>query len=462
VRYMPVHQYIPNSVPQIKRQMLKDIGVKDAEELFVDVPEKIRLKKKLKLPQPTPECVVRRHIESILSKNKTCSEMLSFLGGGCWPHYVPALCDEINSRSEFLTAYTGDVYSDLGRYQALFEFQSMIGDLVAMDVVSFPTYDWATASGDAVRMAALVTGRHEILIPKTISPDCSSTMRLFCESLADIKPIQYNPENGQLDIRDLKRKISSKTAAVYIENPTYLGLIEAEGEEIGEIAHNHGALLIAGVEPLSLGLLRPPGDYGADIVCGEGQPLGIHMHFGGALLGFLACRDDERLVSAIPHRLITITPTERKGEWGFAYVLPQRTSYSARERALSFTGTSTALWAITAAVYLSLLGPHGIRELAEAIMTNAHYAMKRISEIGGIKVPVFKSPHFKEFTLNFDGTGKTVREINKALLKHKIEGGKDITKEFPELGKTALCCVTDVHTREDVGKFALALEEVVK
>ena len=222
---MPVHQYIPNSVPQIKRQMLKDIGVKDAEELFVDVPEKIRLKKKLKLPQPTPECVVRRHIESILSKNKTCSEMLSFLGGGCWPHYVPALCDEINSRSEFLTAYTGDVYSDLGRYQALFEFQSMIGDLVAMDVVSFPTYDWATASGDAVRMAALVTGRHEILIPKTISPDCSSTMRLFCESLADIKPIQYNPENGQLDIRDLKRKISSKTAAVYIENQTYLGLI---------------------------------------------------------------------------------------------------------------------------------------------------------------------------------------------------------------------------------------------
>ena len=454
---MPVHPYIPNSVPQIKKEMLKEVGVKAVEELFVVIPEKIGFRKRLELPHPTSEYKVRRHVEAFLSKNKTCNEIVTFLGAGCWPHHVPAVCDEINSRSEFLTAYTGNEYSDLGRYQALFEFQSMIGDLVEMDVVIFPLYDWATACGDATRMAVTITGRHEILVPKTISPDRLSVMRAYCERLADIKLIDYNPENGQLNLEDLKSKISSKTAGVYIENPTYLGFIETEGEEIGEIAYNHGALFMVGVEPLSLGLLTPPGEYGADIVCGEGQPLGMHMYFGGALLGFLACRDDERFVSATGHRLITITTTERK-EWGFTYVLPERTMFAAREKAATFTGTATVLWAITAAVYMSLLGPQGIRELAEVIMKKSHYAMKRISEISGIKVPIFKSPHFGEFTVNFDGTGKTVRGVNKALLKYGIQGGKDITKEFPELGNTGLYCVTEIHTKEDIDKLAVALE----
>jgi len=461
VRYTPVYPYIPNSVPEVKREMLREVGVKDVEELFVAIPEKIRFRKRLELPHPTPEYEVRRHVEAILSKNKTCNEMLTFLGAGCWPHYVPAVCDEINSRSEFLTAYTGNEYSDLGRYQALFEFQSMIGDLVAMDAVTFPLYDWATACGDAARMAVTITGRHEILVPKSISHDRLSVMRACCGRLADIKLVDYNLESGQLNLDDLKSKISSKTAGVYIENPTYLGFIEIEGEEIGEIAHNHGALFMVGVEPLSLGLLTPPGEYGSDIVCGEGQPLGIHMCFGGALLGFLACRDDERFVSATGHRLITITATERK-EWGFTYVLPERTMFAAREKAATITGTATVLWAITAAVYMSLLGPQGIRELAEVIMQKSHYAMKRISEISGVKAPIFKSPHFEEFTVNFDGTGKSVREVNQALLKYGIQGGKDITKEFPELGNTALYCVTETHTKEDIDKLVVALEGVVK
>ncbi len=461
-RYMPVHPYIPNSVLKIRREMLKEIGVEDIEELFVAIPEKSRFSKRLELPHPTPEYEVRRCVEAFLSRNKTCNEILTFLGAGCWPHCVPSVCDEINSRSEFLTAYTGDVYSDLGRYQALFEFQSMIGDLVAMDVVTFPLYDWATASGDAARMAIMISGRHEILVPKTISPDRLSVMRAYCKHLADIKLIDYNPETGQLNLEDLKSEISSKTAGVYIENPTYLGCIETGAEEIGKIAHSHGALFIVGAEPLSLGLITPPGEYGADIVCGEGQPLGMHMYFGGALLGFLACRDDERLVSATAHRLITITSTTRKGEWGFTYVLPKRTMFAAREKATTFTGTTTVLWAITAAVYMSLLGPQGIQELAEVIMQKSHYAMKRISEISGFKVPMFKSPHFEEFTVNFDGTGKTVHEVNKALLKYKIQGGKDITKEFPELGNTALYCVTEIHTRENIDKLSVALERIIK
>jgi len=460
--YMPIHPYIPNSVPEIKKDMLKVIGVKDAEELYVDIPEKIRFKKRLELPHPTSEYEVRRHIETLLSKNKTCNEMLTFLGAGCWPHYVPAVCEEINSRSEFLTAYTADAYSDLGRWQALFEFQSMIGDLVAMDAVAFPLYDWATASGDAARMAVMITGRREILVPNIISPDKLSVMRAYCERLADIKLIDYNAENGQLDLEDLKSKISSRTAGIYIENPTYLGFIETNCEEISEIAHKHGALSITGVEPLSLGVLTPPGEYGADIVCGEGQPLGMHMYFGGALLGFLAFRDDERFASAMAHKLMTITTTEREGEWGFTYVLPERTMLAAREKATTITGTTTVLWAITAAVYMSLLGPQGMRELAEAIMYKSHYAMKRISEINGIKVPIFCCPHFEEFTVNLDGLDKTVCEVNKALLKYGIQGGKDITQEFPEMGKTALYCATEIHTKEDIDKLAVALEEVVE
>lgn len=462
VRHMPVHRYIPNSDAETKKEMLQEMGAQDVEELFATIPERIRFRKRLDLPHPMSEYEVRRWVEGILSKNTTSSEMLSFLGAGCWNHYVPAVCDEISSRSEFLTAYTGDVYSDLGRYQALFEFQSMIGELVSMDAVTFPTYDWATASGDAARMAAIATGRREILVPRTISPDRMSVMRAYCGRLAEIRIIDYDPESGQLSLENLKSKISSNTAAVYIENPTYLGFVETHGKEIGMVAHSNGTLLIVGVEPLSLGVLTPPGEYGADIVCGEGQPLGLHMSFGGASLGFLACRDEERFLSATGHRLITITTTERKGEWGFAYVLPERSMYAAREKAPSITGTGTVLCAITAAVYMSLLGPKGMSELAETIMQKSHYAMKRISQVNGMKVPLFKSAHFEEFTVSFDRTGKTVREVNDALLKHRIQGGKDISKAFPELGDTALYCVTEIHTKEDIDKLVAALEEIVK
>ena len=265
-----------------------------------------------------------------------------------------------------------------------------------------------------------------------------------------------------MNLEDLKSKLSTDTAAVYIENPSYLGFIETQCREIGEIAHEKGALLLVGVEPLSLGILAPPSEYGADIVCGEGQPLGVHMSYGGASLGFLACRDEERYLSTTGHRLISITRTKREGEWGFAYVLPERSMYAARDKSASITGTGTILWAITGAVYLSLLGPKGIQELAETIMKNSYYAIKRLSEINGVSVPLFDSPHFEEFTVNFDKTRKTVREVNEALMKFRVQGGKDISSEFPELGNTALYCTTELHTREDIDKLASALEEVLK
>jgi glycine dehydrogenase subunit 1 len=459
---MTVHRYIPNSSSEVKKELLDGIGINDPEELFAAIPDGLRYRGQLDLPYASSEYEVKRRIEGMLSKNTTSNDALSFLGAGCWPHHVPAVCDEINSRSEFLTAYTGDSYSDLGRFQALFEFQSMIGELVAMDAVTIPTYDWANACGDAIRMAALVTGRREILAAGTTSPSKRSVMRSYCGSIAEMQSVEYDSTSGQINLETLKRKISPKTAAVYIENPTYLGFIETEVNEIAGIAHDNGSLLIVGVEPLSLGVLRPPGEYGADIVCGEGQPLGLHTNFGGSSLGFLACRDDPRFLSATGHRLITIAETQRKGELGFTYALPERSMYATREKAASITGTGAALCAITAAVYLSLLGPEGLREVATTIAGNTRYAIRRLSEIRGLKVPLFKSPHFEEFTIQFDGR-QNIQTVNQTLLeRYRIQGGKELSNDFPELRNTALYCVTEIHSRSDVDRLAASLEEIVK
>jgi len=456
-----VYPYIPNSEPEVKKTMLEDIGVAEVNELYKDIPEKVRLNRRLNLPSPKSEFEVRRSIEAVMAKNKTSNEMLCFMGAGCWPHHVPAVCDEINGRSEFVTNYHGPVQIIPGICQTIFEYQSMMGELLAMDAVVSSMYDWATVCGEAARMAYRITGRREVLVPKIISPDRLSTMRNYSESVLDTKAVNYDPETGQLDLEDLKKKLSSKTAAVYIENPSYLGFIEAEGEAVSEIAHDKGALSIVGVEPSSLGILTPPGEYGADIVVGEGQPLGMHMTFGGALLGIMAFRDEPKFIAEAPRRTNTITTSDREGVWGFTPVHIERDSYEARERGTSFTGTTSQLWSITAAVYMALMGPQGFKELGEAIMQKSNYALKLISKISGVQTPVFKSLHFEEFTVNFDGTTRNVQDLNNALLKRGIQGGKDITEEFPELGKSSLYCVTEIHSKEDIEKLADALKEVV-
>ncbi len=462
-----VHPYIPNSVLETREEMLKEIGVKGVEELLTIIPKKLRFNRSLILPKPfQAEFELRRHVEKILSENKTCKEYLNFLGAGCWQHYVPAVVNEIIHRAEFVTAYAGNTYSDLGKWQAFFEFQSMMGELLEMDVVSLPTFDWGSAAGFAIRMASRITGRNEILIPKTISPERLMVIKNFCKSKnipghIDIRLIDYDLDAGLLDLEDLQQKISSKTAAVYFENPSYLGFIESQGEEISNMAHDNRAECIVGVDPISLGILATPAEYGADITCGEIQPLGIHMNYGGGVGGFIASRDETRYVSEYPLHLVSITNTEDKNEYGFGYCTFERTLYLAREKGKDFTGTTVGLWTIAAAVYLALMGPIGMKEIGEAIIQKSHYAAKLMAEIKGVKI--LFSPHFfKEFVVNFDEAGKTVREVNKSLLKQKIFGGKDITKEFPELGNSALYCVTESHSQEDIEKLADALGEAVK
>jgi len=290
---LSTHPYMANSIPEVKAEMLKEIGVKDVEALYEQIPDRLKLKRKLNLPEPIlAEGELKRHVMSILSKNKSCEENLSFLGGGCWQHYVPAVCDEIMERSEFLTPIYGAPSSDHGRNQAWFEFCSEMGELVDIDMVGLPVYSWGCAAGFAIRMASRITGRNEVLVPKTISPERLAVVRTFCQPLAmpghiDIKLIAYDLKTGLLDLEDLKSQISARTAAVYIENPSYLGFIESQGAKISEIAHANGAESIVGVDPISLGVLAPPVDYGANIVVGTTQPLGIHMNCGGGCSGFI-------------------------------------------------------------------------------------------------------------------------------------------------------------------------------
>jgi len=457
---MVVHPYIPNSVPEIKAAMLKEIGVKDIEELYEDIPEEIRFQGEMNLPEPfLSELELKKHVEGILAKNKNCQENVSFLGGDCWQHYVPAICDEINQRSEFLTAYAGEPYEDHGRFQALFEYTSMMADLLEMDVVNVPTFDWGQAASTAVRMAGRITGRFEILVAKNISPDRLAIIKNYCKPVVDGQYIDFNKKTGLLDLEDLKSKISSKTACIYFENPSYLGCIDDQGAAISKIAHKHGALCVVGLDPMSLSVLTPPSNYGADIVCGDIQAFGVHMQFGGGLAGFIATHDDERFVREYPSRLFGITKTEVDGEWGFGDVFYDRTSFHGREEGKEFVGTAAALWGITAGVYLALVGPQGIQEVGQLILQKSQYAMKKLSEIKGVTIPFQETTHFKEFVVDFSESGKTVEEVNKALLEKGIFGGKDISTKFPELGNCAVYCVTEVHTKEEIDRLAQALKE---
>jgi glycine dehydrogenase subunit 1 len=457
-----VYPYIPNSVPAVKKQLLKEVNAESTEDFFQDIPETLRLRKGMNLPAPLlSEYALKRHVESILAKNKTAGECLSFLGAGCYQHHVPAVCDEINQRGEFLTAYAGEPYDDHGRFQALFEYTSMMGELLNMDVVNVPTYDGFQATATSLRMACRLTGRREVLAARTISADLLSKIRDYCKPASEIKLIGYDTGTGRLDLDALKAAISDETAAVYFENPSYLGFVETRGKEIAGIAHDHGAVCVVGADPISLGVLTPPADYGADIVCGDIQPLGMHMAFGGGQAGYIATRDEEAYVLEYPSRLFGIVPTSVPGEYGFGDVAYERTSFAVREEGKEWVGTAAALWGITAGVYLALMGPQGMREIGETIMAKARYAMLEMDKIEGVKAPVFQSPHFKEFVVNFDGTGKTVTEINAALLARDIFGGKDMTHEFPELGHSALYCVTEVHTQADIDRLVNALKEVV-
>ena len=457
------HPYIPNSVPEVEAEMLNEIGMSSLDELHKNVPELLKLKEEMKLPEAfQSEYELRRHVEKILDKNANCKKNINFLGAGCWQHYVPAICDEINSKGEFLTAYGGEAYNDEGRFQSLFEYASMVAELVDMDVVNVPTMDWAQAAATTARMAQRITNRSTVLVPEIMDQEKLGVMKNYCESVSKFVAVKCNAK-GQLDLDDLKSKINSDTVGVYFENPNYFGIIEENGEEIAKIVHEAGGLSLVGVDPISLGVLAAPPSYGADIVCGDLQPLGIHMNYGGGQSGFMATKDDEKFVMEFPSRLFGIAQTTTPGEYGFGDVAYDRTSFGHhREHGKEYVGTQSALWGITAGVYLATMGPCGMYEIGKTIMQNAQYAAKKLSSIPNVKVNSFNSTFFKEFVVDFSSTGKTVSEINKELLNRNIFGGKDLSETFPTLGQCALYCVTEIHTKEDIDTLVKEISDIVK
>lgn len=453
------YPYIPNSSDSVRREMLERIGVTSVEEIYAFIPDEVRMKRPLDIPAPfTSEQELKRHMDGILAQDRTCEENISFLGAGCYDHYVPAICDEINGRSEFLTAYSGDTYADHGKCQAFFEFSSMMGELLDLDVVSFPTYDGGQAASTALMMSRRINGRGKALVPENMNPSLLSQMKCYCEGmqLIGVKA----KENGQLDLEDLKEKLDSDVAAVFIQNPCFLGFFEEQGKEIGELAHSVGAEYVVYADPSSLGVAEPPADYGADISCGEIQPLGIHMSYGAGLGGYLATRQEEKYVMNYPHHLHNIFKNS-KGQFGYSRALPERTSYYVRDKGIEYLGTCVGLWTVTAAVYLALMGPEGMRELGENILYKSNYAQKKLASLKGVALPYAASHSFMEFVLDLSKTGKSVAEINRALLKKNIFGGYDLSRDMPQLGQSMLVCVTEKTSLRDIDKFADALAVIL-
>ena len=454
-----------NSVAEIKEEMLAAIGAETVDELFAQIPERHRLRGELHLPPALDaEVELARHLRQALARNESCESNLSFLGAGCWQHYVPAVCDEVVRRSEFLTPVWGTPASDYGRNQAWFEFCSQLGELLDLDFVGLPVYSWGCAAGHAVRMAARLTGRDRVLVPASLDPERLAVIRTFCEPRAtathiEVTTVGFDPDTGRLDLDDLEAKLGDEVAAVYVETPGYLGVIEADVAALVELAHDRGAEAIVGVDPISLGVLAPPGSYGADIAVGSVQPLGVHMSCGGGVGGFIASRDEERYAREYPTLNLSLCDTVVPGERGFGISLFHQTSYGSREDGNDWTGNSTYLWMIAAAAYMSLLGPQGFREVGELILQRSHYAAARLGEIEGVGVQ-WPNGFFKEFVVTFDGD--TVADVNRALRAHAIFGGKDLSADFPELGQSALYCVTEVHGADDVDRLATALAEVVR
>lgn len=458
------HPYMANSAAALRQELLDAVGVADVEELFEQIPASHRASRPPQLPpQLAAEAQLVRHLRDRLARNEDCRRNLSFLGGGVWQHHVPAVCDEIATRTEFLTPVWGTPSSDLGRNQAWFEFDSQLGELLELDFVGLPVYSWGCAAGHAIRMAARLTGRRRVLVQATLDPERRAVIETYCEppegkGHVELVTVPTDPESGRVDLDRLDALLDGTVAAVYLETPSGLGVIEADAAAIASAARAVGAETIAGVDPLSLGVLAPPGAWGADIAVGPTQPLGVHMQCGGGVGGFLAARDEEAYARQFPTLNVSLAPTRVPGERGFTMALFEQSSYGSREGGNDWTGNSVYLWTVVNATYLALMGPQGFVELGESILQRSHYAASLLNAIDGVQVRW--SGFFKELVVGFDG--RSVAEVNAALRERGIFGGSDLSAGFPDLGDAALYCVTEVHTQEDIERLAAALEEVTR
>ena len=462
------HPWIPNSNPRIKEEMLKTIGVGSPDALYSDIPKRVLLSAEawnslgIGFGRPLSEVEVTRKVREMLSKNAEL-KVPPFMGGGLWPHYVPPAVDELARRGEFLTAYTPyQAEISQGLLQALFEYQSLMADLLELDVVNASMYDWPSALGEAALMSVRVKGIKRILVPSTINPFHLGALTVYTRPQG-IRVDKYgvDMDTGYADLEDLKEKISGEGAsAVYLEYPaTFTGVVDVNAKAVGEIAHDRGALFVMGVNPIALAIYKPPGQLGADIAVGEGQPLGLGLYHGGATLGIFGVRWDAELVRQMPGRLIGMTATKDGYRRAFAMILQTREQHIRRSKATSNITTNAALNAVRAAIYLSLLGPKGLKEVAEAIWYRSHYAARELSKMPGVRAPAMRGEFFGDFVVELP---VSYEEVFAKALKKGIAAGIPLSK-YAGWAKDSwgLLSFTEVHSKEDIDLLVRTLREVM-
>ena len=437
-----------------RKEMLETISVDDIEELFKDLPAEHRFPD-LDLPAGMTEMETLTELDSIAWANDTTQEIISFLGAGAYNHYIPAVVDAVLQRGEFYTAYTPyQPEISQGTLQSIFEYQSMITGLTGMDVSNASHYDGATAVAEAVNMAFHIHRgkRLNVILSPGLHPHYRQTVQTYTNG-SEIQLVGKVTEDGlSSGPESLLHQIDESTTLVVVGYPDFFGQV-FDYSELASVAHDAGALLSVNVNPLSLGLLKPPGDCGADIVTGEGQPLGIPLSFGGPFLGLFATR--QKYVRKMAGRLVGET-VDNRDQRAYVLTLTAREQHIRRDRATSNICTNQGLMALAATVYMSLLGKHGLRQVAELCYHKAHFTAKSIASIPGYQL-WSKSPFFNEFVVECP---LSAADVNGQLLERNIIAGYDLAQDFPELKNHLLVAVTEMNTLEDIDMFIEALAEV--
>jgi glycine dehydrogenase subunit 1 len=439
--------YVPHT-PEEQIEMMKTVGIESLEALFADIPEKYRLKKLLELPPPLAEQEIWGHMSNLAARNRLPKATL--VGAGAYHHYIPAVVGHIIGRSEFYTAYTPyQAEISQGILQAIYEYQTMITRLTGTQVANASMYDGATAMAEAAVLSAKTLGKTRLLLARSIHPEYRKVVRTYAWANGyECAEIPFKP-TGQVDSEGLRKLLDDETAAVLVQSPNFFGVIE-NIRPLADLAHGRGALLVAGfTDPTSLGILKPPGDAGADFVVGEGQGFGNPMNYGGPYLGILASTD--AFLRKIPGRLAGAT-VDREGSRGYVLTLQTREQHIRREKATSNICSNEALCMLAAAVYLASLGKN-LKKLAALNAWKANYLKEKLAALRGWK-PLFPGPVYNEFAL----ACPDVKAANTRLEAAGYAGGYDLSKDYPELGGGMLLCATEMLSREDMDSVAELLK----
>ncbi len=445
-----MYRYIPNT-REDQEKMLSAIGAGSVAELFSDIPEDIRLDRDLDLPDAMHEQELVSHMKAIASENVNTADHPCFLGAGVYDHFIPSVVGHVISRSEFYTSYTPyQPEISQGTLQAIFEYQTMICRLTGMDVSNASMYDGATAVAEAALMAVRSTGREKVLVSRGVHPQYREVLRTYAVH-AGIGIAEVGLSGGMTDLDGLRDALSGEAgvAAVILQSPNFFGVIE-DMEAATALAHEYGALTVACVDPVSLAILQPPGEYGADIAAGEGQPLGNPLNYGGPHFGFLAAK--QKLVRKMPGRIVGQT-TDSEGRRGFVLTLQAREQHIRREKAVSNICSNQALNALAATVYLSVMGKQGLKQVAELCLSKSHYAYSKLLATGRFE-KVCDAPFFREFAVR--SVDEPVETINRRLRDRGMIGGLALERYYPEMKNCWLVAVTEKRTRQEIDAFVEA------